>query len=67
MSEEQPWPVTAADRKAAVAALVRIIQSDDGPLAIRASRIVISMESQNLRFDSARERLIRRDLAKALK
>ncbi|TWU36028.1 hypothetical protein [Novipirellula artificiosorum] len=64
--EKRHWPITQADRLQTVVALGIIIQSDDWPLALRATRLLLQMEQQNTLFDDHAEKRIKAELAELL-
>ena len=56
------WPISQADRDAAVAAMIEILNSDDWPCAIRAARVLLAMDQANAKFqsleDATRQRIV---------
>jgi len=47
------WQISESDRQAVVEQLVKIALSDDWPVAIRAARVLIAMDAQNLKWSQA--------------
>jgi hypothetical protein len=64
MTEHEQWPLTVQDRRDAINALTKMLRSDDGPVAIRAVRLILQMEELNLRFEAEADRKLRANLRK---
>jgi len=45
------WPITPEQKQQAVDALMRIVESNDTPLIIRACRVLIAMDEANLKAE----------------
>lgn len=60
------WPITEEDRRQAISALIVIIRSDDWTLSLRAVRLMLQMEDQNVRHDEATDRKIRAELSELM-
>ena len=49
------WHLTEEQKQQIVEAMMRLIEGDDHPIAIRAARLLISMEEQNIRYSETGE------------
>jgi hypothetical protein len=66
MELEEHWPVTDEDRRQTVQALLRLVAGDDGPLSIRATRLVLQIEELNLRYQVSDARKLEAKIKKLL-
>ena len=41
------WSITAEQRQQVIEAMMRLVEGDDHPIAIRAARLLIKMDEQN--------------------
>ncbi|WP_417739832.1 hypothetical protein [Rosistilla oblonga] len=64
--EPERWPVTDDDRRDAINALMRLVRSDDGPLVIRAVRILARLDAESQRQELQADRELRDDLVNLL-
>lgn len=44
------WCLTEEQKQQIVEAMMQLVQGDDHPIAIRAARLLISMEEQNIKY-----------------
>ena len=49
------WHLTEERKRQIVDTLMRLVEGDDHPIAIRAARLLISMEEQNIKYSEPSE------------
>ena len=49
------WSLTEEQKQQIVEAMMQLVRGDDHPIAIRAARLLISMEEQNIKYSEPAE------------
>lgn len=56
--QKERWPIEQADRELVVKTLLALVQGDDHPVSIRAARLLLLLDAENLKWEQKASELV---------